>query len=592
MGVPGFVAWLRDHFKDRMILTSLQEKVKILYIDGNCLVHPKCFEVLSNIIDPDITIEKLEKLMFRRICKFINYLVGFVKPEICYFAIDGVGPAAKINQQRFRRYKSMMDNEIIKKIKNKHKKKSLIEWSNTVITPGTEFMKKLDIFLKQYFNECREQNPKIQYIYTSYLEPGEGEHKILEHMRNTMVFNVSDISVIYGLDADLFFLAMCSNKKNVFLLREENQFVNGAVQKHEIVDIVDDVAEDMRFVSIDITKECYNIRIKQIVRNRIEQVENYDIHLENNTLKINNNKINEMKSRDDYCSDFVFICYLLGNDFIPHLPTIQIKKNGLDIIIDTYVDTYLTLGTPLIEITNTNHSNRIIKINNIFFIEMLRIFGDLEAVYYNEILPKYEFRNRKKRCTSSDPYQIDIWELENMKNIKEILGISKHDPIMCGHGDKNTWKFRYYDYYFGVSEHQEDFINLISMMYVDGLKWVTEYYYNGCPSWKWKFPYIQAPFISDIYMYLKKTNFDINEIKFNMGEPLSPERQLLAVLPYSCADLLSKEYRYLMTDAKSPIIDMYPKKVDLEMIHKDLFRECIPKLPYLDIDRIINATRK
>jgi len=236
---------------------------------------------------------------------------------------------------------------------------------------------------------------------------------------------------------------------------------------------------------------------------------------------------------------------------------------------------------------------REIQINSIFLTELLRSLGDLEEAFYKEILPKHEYKNSRKRCQTQDPYQKELWELENMRNIK----IEENDPLMFVSSinnrnvfSKDIWKFRYYEYHFGVSEHYNDFFDLISMMYIEGLKWVTEYYYNGCPSWKWKFPYIQAPFISDIYSYLIKTNFNMNNIKFNIGEPLTPERQLLAVLPSSCANLLPDKYKYLMLHEKSPIIDMYPTEVDLDTMHKDMYWECTPKLPYLDIERIIEAT--
>ena len=83
---------------------------------------------------------------------------------------------------------------------------------------------------------------------------GEGEHKIMEDIRTTG--NKDDVYVIYGLDSDLFFLAMANPRLNLYLLRESAQLGKfGNRQRKPAVDLefdpVEDVAEELEYISID-----------------------------------------------------------------------------------------------------------------------------------------------------------------------------------------------------------------------------------------------------------------------------------------------------------------------------------------------------
>lgn len=574
MGVPGFVAWLRKYFKDRMISSSLPSRPKKGYIDGNCLLHPKCFEILENCKDVRDR-EKLEMLMFKRIVNFIDYLVDYIGPtDEFYFAIDGVAPISKINQQRKRRYRSIDDTKMKEELKRNYSLGSGTQWSNTVITPGTEFMERLHQHLLKYFsNKARGSRGRIKYTYSSYHTPGEGEHKILQDIRRCIADGAKDddIYVIYGLDADLFFLAMASQKKNIYLLREEFHFVNGKPVKHELYDPVEDVAEEMRFVSIDVTKHCYYLRMEEVLQQKREQA---GAPARAGQGAVERDGVNEA------CNDFIFICYLLGNDFLPHLPSIDIHTGGLDTVIDSYTELLIRLGSRLLTVDAKNR----VTINTIFLQTLLKNLGDREEQYFTEVLPAHHHQKQKRRPPPGDEYSREVWRIENMRFRVE-------DSIRLGVGERSEWKFRYYEHYFRVSEHYGEHVRLMCQKYLEGLMWVTHYYYTECPSWRWQYPFTHAPFLSDIVDYLVESKLDVNEIPFERSTPLTPCVQLLSVLPPSCQDLIPKNYRPLVTDRRSPIVDMFPTTVMLDMINKDMYWMCVPMLPHLNVDRILATVK-
>jgi 5'-3' exonuclease len=144
-------------------------------------------------------------------------------------AIDGVAPLAKIDQQRMRRYKSSMNR---------------IDgtWDSNAITPGTTFMFSIDEKIRAWLKNARikgvlsktkDGHPR-NIVYSSHLVPGEGEHKLMQWVRDNP--RPGETYVFYGLDADLIVLSLNLPVDHVYLVRERmDNWLNVNIVKKQLV---------------------------------------------------------------------------------------------------------------------------------------------------------------------------------------------------------------------------------------------------------------------------------------------------------------------------------------------------------------------
>ena len=142
--------------------------------------------------------------------------------------------------------------------------------------------------------------------------------------------------------------------------------------------------------------------------------------------------------------------------------------------------------------------------------------------------------------------------------------------------------------YYGDKHKKDDIekgggLGRMCFTYIEGLIWIFKYYYTGCPSWSWYYPFHYAPFASDL------VNVDLYEIKFEMHYPFRPIEQLLAVLPADSVNALPDTCHWLMTDKSSPIIDIYSDDIPIDPNGKHLPHLWVLLLPFLDEKRIHNA---
>jgi len=522
MGVPGFFAWLLKNYK-KSILTVETQEVDYLFLDFNGLIHPVCFRVIDENKDcKDCkNLKTLENLMIEKILEYLDFIVNYVNPKKClYIAIDGVCPLTKMKHQRHRRYKSVYDHEVITKLKQQHEVPIYNFWTNASITPGTKFMLKLTEALKSHITSHLKQKVK-KIIFSTAQTPGEGEHKIMNFIKRSK-FSEKISLCVYGLDADLIFLSLATNRPNIFLLREYKELCKGV---SEI---------PFAWVIIDNLKES----VKNVIKN--EGVEH-----------------------DNVIYDFIVLCYLLGNDFIPRIPNLNIHNNGIDLIIEIYKEVYA--GKPLVDISNG------INIDLEF---LTRIFEKLKFKENSYFRKQYQV-GKLKNPRSGDDFNSDLWNYENMR-------FQYEDPVQLGSDEPHLWRKRYYDNYFG-----EKNINPACQKYIEGLFWIANYYFKDCISWHWYYHYDVAPFVSDIHHFL--THGKLREIKFQKNRPLQPLEQLLIVIPPQLDFLVPKAYRTLYkTDLKNYALE----KFEIDNLNKNKQYEASPVLPFINLKLIRSSIKK
>ena len=151
------------------------------------------------------------------------------------------------------------------------------------------------------------------------------------------------------------------------------------------------------------------------------------------------------------------------------------------------------------------------------------------------------------------------------------------------------FKGRYYADKFGFSPFDREKHTALRKAYIEGLVWTLQYYYNRTASWEWFYPYHYGPMISDLVGIDKM----LSEIRFESeGAPLKPFEQLMACMPASNARLLPKPYRWLMTDAASPLKEFYPETFTVDMNGKRWPWEAVVLLPFIDATKLREEAAK
>ena len=456
-----------------------------LYLDMNGIIHgcthPSHMDVSDVLSERD--------MMFGIMHYLDRIITQIVKPRVSvYMAIDGVAPRAKLNQQRSRRFRSAKDlaeatkDKVFSKDDNDNRSGPGVFDSNC-ITPGTEFMARVSAAIQYFIRKKIKEDPlwrNLKVIFSGHEVPGEGEHKIMQHirdMRNQPGYQPNTRHCMYGQDADLIMLGLVSHEPHFTLLREIVDFGFGGSSNNSLKMVKKFTKEsDFQLLHLSVLREYLHIEFCY----GLEQ-ESYDL--------------------ESIIDDFVFMTFLVGNDFLPHMPSLDIGDGAFDLLFDTYKAQRPTWGngqylTQAGEISDAERLEAFIAVIGAAETEIFEQREENEAEYTKK---KRRWDKRDGRPAGPTDAEIAANEASKQNDYLSMIEVmmAKHSlngkfvdgwtPVTVP-GQKD-FKGRYYFEKLKFTPVDIDAHLALRKSYIEGLQWCLAYYYRGCISWGWFYPY-------------------------------------------------------------------------------------------------------
>ncbi|KAH8407373.1 hypothetical protein KR009_000054, partial [Drosophila setifemur] len=435
-------------------------------------------------------------------------------------------------------------------------------------------------------------------------------HKIMDYIRKQRAQPDHDPNtqhVLCGADADLIMLGLATHEPNFTIIREEflpnkprpcdlcNQFGHEMDKCTGLGATTPSGANFKPDVPIGAEVKFIFVRLS-VLREYLKQ-----------TLEMPNLPFEYSFERA--LDDWVFMCFFVGNDFLPHLPSLEIREGAVDRLVELYKKcVYKTKGY----LTDSGDVN----LDRVQLI-MTDLGNAEDQIFKNRQRREQQFKARDKARRRQERNQ-DHRSLDqsvfganavgpnsqptNIANYKEAataLRLGKRSGAQAGlDGDdeeeeedndevrlwEDGFKDRYYESKFDVASGNLQFRYAVALQYVRGLCWVLKYYYQGCASWNWYFPYHYAPFASDF------VNIQGLSTMFERGtKPFNPLEQLMGVFPAASSSHVPEPWALLMSNPESPIIDFYPEDFKIDLNGKKFAWQGVALLPFVDEKRLFKA---
>ncbi|KAI9335037.1 XRN 5'-3' exonuclease N-terminus-domain-containing protein [Zopfochytrium polystomum] len=487
-------------------------------------------------------------------------------------------------------------------------------FDSNCITPGTPFMSRLTEALKYYIASRLNFNPAwqgVKVILSDASVPGEGEHKIMDYIRRQRVqpeYDPTTRHVVYSQDADMIILALTVHEPHIKVLRQLSPDDKIYFRRYRPKNGV-----QFGFLHVAILREYLDAELRPCTGS-------FDL--------------------ERAIDDWVFLICFLGNDFIPRLPT---NRRWEAALMDRLVRAWKSIKPQLGDGRYLTDSGDIdFEAVKLLLVHLMKFDYCVFHVEMNNREPSLEKKKefvdaleKKKQvlCPSGHGVTGTNDSLKrkaeadgetkeahangtahNAKKLKtardcgvpaETGGKPADGDLMITEGtladsedeaadlflfESSLWNVHnkkvYYDQKFGFERGDVESVKDVVTKYLESLSWVMKCYYQGVPSWRWFYPYYHSPLPSDLLSFIG----DIDDIRFELGEPFKPVEQLMCVLPPGSRSLIPTAFHKLMLDDDSPLKSFFPVefKFDETGTNRQIMNG-VNLLPFVDEKRVIDA---
>lgn len=408
MGIPRFLKDILSPLNVRLngrLIRPIEEiqgqQLGVLAVDMNSLLHEEAqyiykygeYETDSNQIQ-DMTPEQLFEQYIERVYEVVMDIHEQLPSDILILSYDGVATLGKINQQKSRRYRALynekrpgigIDHTETEKTEDVENEVPVAETSpvfnSNALTPGTNFMIDLTAALRTRFVDAFADSPTV-LIYADTRGHGEGEQKILNTPYGLyQLMDYNKRHVIYGSDGDLILMTLAKDVPDILVYRADTGAVDIGLMRRHIIE------------------EGYTV------------------------------------------DDYIFLCMLLGNDFVPATPLMEDASFSLSRLQRAYLSMSRssTTNVPYRLIDQNKRLNvdrfmdllnRLLvdEVDSILYLSQNRLREDF--IYSNAVRPKRSttstrsiFRDRRTGTTttrSTVPSNLDTTNIEQLKQYYEV----------------------------------------------------------------------------------------------------------------------------------------------------------------------------